>query len=88
MEYFVVLSFPCSYRHMGVIGSVMVMRQLALSSAAFDMNRTVASQHNSTSPAGLSPARRRKVSPSLSLSLSSRERSVSVIPAATLFRIV
>ena len=45
---------------MGVIGAVMVIRQLAESSAAFDMNRTVASQHNSTSN-GLTPARRRKV---------------------------
>ena len=45
---------------MGVIGAVMVIRQLAESSAAFDMNRTVVSQQNVTS-AGLSQARKRKV---------------------------
>ena len=47
-----------SYRHMGVIGAVMVIRQLAESSSAFDMNRTVVSQHSTT---GLSPARKKKV---------------------------
>ena len=54
------IALSCRYRHMGVIGAVMVIRQLAESSAAFDMNRTVASQQNSTS-IGLTPARRRKV---------------------------
>ena len=68
-RFFFLLHFQCSYRHMGVIGAVMVIRQLAESSAAFDMNRTVASQHSTTSGStGLSPARRRKVTLSLSLS--------------------
>ena len=63
MQYF----FYCSYRHMGVIGAVMVIRQLAERSTAFDINRTVASQQ-STSGCGLSATRKRKAS-SLSLTL-------------------
>ena len=53
---------------MGVIGAVMVIRQLAESSTAFDMNRTVVSQH-STSGAGLSATRKRKASSSFSPTL-------------------
>ena len=51
---------------MGVIGAVMVIRQLAESSTAFDMNRTVVSQH-STSVSGLSTTRKKKASHSFSL---------------------